>query len=108
MPLTAAEFGPRAVDRELAACARRQHGVVTRAQIRAMGLGDGAITQRIAAGRLHVVHHGVYAVGHAVLTRSGRWLAAVLACGPGAALSHSSAAALWGLQRGEPTITDVT
>jgi Transcriptional regulator, AbiEi antitoxin len=108
VPLRAAEFGPRSVDREIAGRARRQHGVVTRAQIREMGLGEAAITQRIAAGRLHVVHAGVYAVGHTVLTRSGRWMAAVLACGPDAALSHASAAALWALQRGEPTVVDVT
>ena len=81
---------------------------MTREQIRELGLADSAITQRIAAGRLHGVHHGVYAVGHTVLTRSGRWMGAVLACGPGAALSHASAAALWGLRRGEPAIVDVT
>src|SRR3954451_23261816 len=67
-----------------------------------------AIDRRVALGRLHVVHQGVFAVGHTVLTRSGRWMAAVLACGPDAALSHASAAALWGLQRGEPNIVDVT
>src|SRR4051794_35165781 len=67
-----------------------------------------AIDRRVALGRLHVVHHGVDAVGHTMLTRSGRWMAAVLACGPDAALSHASAAALWALQRGEPTIIDVT
>src|SRR4051812_39851018 len=68
----------------------------------------GSIEHRVALGRLHPVHRAVYAVGHTVLTRSGRWMAAVLACGPGAALSHASAAALWGLQRGEPNIIDVT
>src|SRR3954451_5310156 len=67
-----------------------------------------AIDRRVALGRLHVVHHGVYAVGHPALGRSGRWMAAVLACGPDAALSHASAAALWALQRGEPNIVDVT
>jgi very-short-patch-repair endonuclease len=96
------------VDAALAGVARRQHGVVSREQLRALGLGDAAITQRIAAGRLHRVHQGVFSVGHTVLGRSGRWMAAVLACGPEAALSHASAAALWGLQRGEPNIVDVT
>jgi hypothetical protein len=57
------------------------------------------IHRRILAGRLHRVHRGVYAVGHANLSIEGRWMAAVLACGEGAALSHRSAAELWGLLR---------
>ena len=53
-------------------------------------------------GRLHRIHRGVYAVGHPVLTVDGRRMAAVLAAGPGAVLSHASAAALWEIrpQRG--------
>ena len=78
--------------------AGRQHGVVSHRQLLRLGLGRGAITHRSAAGRLHPVHIGVYAVGHPKLTERGRWLAAVLACGPGAVLSHRSAAALWGLR----------
>jgi very-short-patch-repair endonuclease len=85
-----------------------QYGVVSRAQLLELGVRPRALSHRLAAGRLHQVHVGVYAVGHTVLTRSGRWMAAVLACGPDAALSHASAAALWGLQRGEPTVIDVT
>jgi hypothetical protein len=50
------------------------------------------------------LHRGVYAVGHRVLTRHGRWMAAVLACGPTAALSHQTAAAAWDLRRGEGAI----
>jgi very-short-patch-repair endonuclease len=96
------------VDRAIAARARRQHGVIARKQLADLGLSMAAIDRRVALGRLHVVHHGVYAVGHPVLSRSGRWMAAVLACGPDAALSHASAAALWGLERGEPNIVDVT
>jgi predicted transcriptional regulator of viral defense system len=96
------------VDRAIAARARRQHGVIARAQLAALGLSRDAIDHRVAVGRLHVVHRGVYAVGHTLLTRSARWMAAVLACGPDAALSHASAAALWAMQRGEPTIIDVT
>jgi hypothetical protein len=50
----------------------------------------------------------VYAVGYTVLTVRGRWLAAVLACGPGAVLSHVSAAALWGLRPSSAAVVDVT
>jgi hypothetical protein len=85
-----------------------QHGVVTRAQLRALGLEESAIDRRVAAGRLHRVHRGVYAVGHRVLNGNGHSMAAVLACGRGAALSHVSAAALWDLRRGAPTRIDVT
>lgn len=84
-------------DRAIAAIAARQHGVVARRQLTALGLGRGAIRNRTLAGRLHTVHRGVYAVGHPGLVGRGRWMAAVLACGPGALLSHRSAAALWGL-----------
>jgi very-short-patch-repair endonuclease len=95
------------VDRAVAALARRQHGIVTRGQLRELGLGDGAITARCAAGRLHRMHWGVYAVGHSVLTSRGHWLAGVLACGPGAVLSHT-AAALWGLRPSAAVVVDVT
>jgi very-short-patch-repair endonuclease len=58
-------------------------------------LTRNAVAARVAAGRLHRVHRGVYALGHGGLTMRGRFLAAVKACGEGAALSHVSAAALW-------------
>lgn len=77
------------------ALVREQHGVVARRQLLALGLAEGAIERRIASGRLHPVWRGVYAVGRPELTRHGTWMAAVLACGPTAALSHGSAAALW-------------
>jgi hypothetical protein len=70
--------------------------VVTRAQLRHLGLGASAIDHSVAAGRLHIIHRGVYAVGHPRLDRPGRRIAAVLACGQGAALSHGTAADLWG------------
>ncbi len=89
-------------ERGIASLAGRRHGVVTRGELRQLGFSDSAIDRRVAAGRLHRLHRGVYAVGHDVLTRRGRWLAAVLACGPGAALSHASAAAHWEIRRGEP------
>lgn len=84
-------------EQRLAAIAKRQYGVVSRRQLRALGLGSGAIDSRLRSGRLHAVHRGVYAVGHAGLNQRGIWLAAVLAHGEGAVLSHLSAAALWGL-----------
>lgn len=61
----------------------------------ALGVGRGAIETRVGCGRLHRIHTGVYAVGHTVLTRNGTLMAAVLACGEGAVLSHRSAAELW-------------
>ncbi len=64
-------------------------------QLESLGLSKRATRHRVATGRLHRIHHGVYAlVDTPLLTREGRWLAAVLACGPGAVLSHRSAAAL--------------
>lgn len=80
--------------REAWTLVRSQHGVVTRAQLLGAGFAPKAIKHRIAVGRLHVLHPGVYAVGRPELTRHGRWMAAVLACGGRAALSHFSAAAL--------------
>jgi hypothetical protein len=79
-------------ERELAAMARRQHGVVARQQLKALGIGNGAIKARLRLGQLHTIHRGVYSLGHRRLTRRGAWLAAVLACGDGATLSHRSAA----------------
>jgi very-short-patch-repair endonuclease len=95
-------------DLVLARIARNQHGVVSLEQLRAAGLNSQAITYRLKIGRLHRLHRGVYAVGHARLSDSGRWMAAVLACGPGAALSHQSAAALWRLLPSSLPATDVT
>jgi very-short-patch-repair endonuclease len=75
----------------------RQHGVVTRAQLRELGLTDSAIEHRLAKGRLHRAGRSVYAVGRPLLNRYGRWMAAVLSCGDDAALSHLPAGALWGI-----------
>jgi very-short-patch-repair endonuclease len=88
----------------VALIAARQHGVVSIAQLFAAGLDRSAVSRRVASGRLHRVHRGVYAVGHRGLSREGRWLAAVLAAGERAALSHLSAAALWELWRRPPTL----
>jgi very-short-patch-repair endonuclease/predicted transcriptional regulator of viral defense system len=84
--------------------ARAQHGVLTRANLLALGFSPEAIKHRLATGRLHRVARGIYAVGRPQLTREGQWMAAVLACGPGAALSHGSAAALWGIGEEEAGI----
>jgi very-short-patch-repair endonuclease len=78
--------------------ARAQHGVVARSQLLALGMSPSAIRNRLRTGRLHEVHRGVYAVGRAELDRCGELLAAVLACGPQAQLSHGSGAELWGLR----------
>jgi predicted transcriptional regulator of viral defense system/very-short-patch-repair endonuclease len=88
----------RGVDARIAELAERQHGVVARWQLKPMGVSREAIEVRLRAGRLHRIHRGVYAVGHRVMSREARWMAAVLACGPGAVLSHRSAAALWGIR----------
>jgi very-short-patch-repair endonuclease len=77
------------------ALARSQHWVVSRVQLLELGFTPGEIRHRLKTGRLHRLYQGVYAVGHRGLTRKGEWMAAVLACGPGAVLRHTTAAALW-------------
>jgi very-short-patch-repair endonuclease len=72
-----------------------QHGVVSAAQLLQRGLTRKAILVRARNGRLHAVHRGVYAVGHDALTLKGRFMAAVLAGGSGAALGYRSAGAEW-------------
>lgn len=84
-------------DMRIARIADRQHGVVTQAQLLAAGFSTSAVSRRVARGSLHRVHRGVYAVGHTGLSLYGRWMAAALACGEGAAVSHRSAAELWEL-----------
>lgn len=94
--------------RRLAALASRQHGVVAREQLAELGFSRDAIWRRLSNGSLTALHRGVYAVGHRALTARGQWLAAVLACGPGAVLSHDSAAALLGFCRDRGGAIDVT
>jgi hypothetical protein len=86
-------------DRRIATLAARQHGVVTAAQLAEAGVDKDGVSWRVRTGRLHRLHRGVLAVGHRSLTWRGWWLAAVLAAGDGAVLSHASAAALWGYLR---------
>ena len=94
--------------RIVADIAARQHGVVSAAQLSWAGLSPTAVTRWTQAGRLHRLHRGVYAVGHTHVTVEGGWLAAVLACGEGAVLSHESAAALWGISPRRPSLVHVT
>jgi very-short-patch-repair endonuclease len=86
-----------APDARIAAVATRQHGAVSIHQLRESGLSDTAVRERLRAGRLHRLHRGVYAVGHIAPSDKRRWMAAALALGEGAILSHRSAASLWGL-----------
>ncbi len=121
---------PANPDELVAGIAARQHGIVTTAQLGKAGLDRAAIRRRVAAGRLHRLHRGVYAVGHTAIAFEGRCLAAVFSCDPDAAgdgraetragdgraetragdgraetlsvraaLSHRSAAELWGFMQ---------
>jgi very-short-patch-repair endonuclease len=101
------EVARRDADRAVSRVARRQHGAVTFSQLLEAGLKPNAVSRRVQAGRLHRVHRGIYAVGHAGLAKEGRWVAAVLACGPGAVLSHQAAGALWAIAP-LPSRIDVT
>ena len=85
------------MDAAISAIAARQHGNITRVQLLALDLSDDQIGYRIRAGRLHRVYPGVYSVGRPPKTAHEHAMAAVLACGEDAALSHHSALALWGL-----------
>lgn len=107
---TSAELTKFGQPRELALArlADRQHGVVSLGQLMALGLSPSAVRMRAAAGRLHRVHRGVYAVGRARLDGRGRRMAAVLACGPGAVISHRTAADALGLLTRATGSIDIT
>jgi Protein of unknown function (DUF559)/Transcriptional regulator, AbiEi antitoxin len=92
----------------IARLAERQHGVVSLPQLKRLGLGSDAVGKRVATGRLTRIHRAVYAVGHARLTKRGHWMAAVLAYGANAALSHRSAGALQGIRPDNRANVDVT
>ena len=106
-PSSAPELdGPRST---LAELAERQHGVVSIRQLETrLGYSRWAVQREVTAGHLHRLHRGVYAVGHRRISTYGRCLAAVLACGPAALLSHRSAAWLWGIRRYGPEPLAVT
>jgi hypothetical protein len=92
----------------VAELAGRRWGVVSRAELVRLGVSRAAVDAWLRRGRLHRLYRGVYAVGHAYIGREGRRLAAVLACGEGAALSHRSAASHWGLLDTQSARVDVT
>jgi hypothetical protein len=96
------------LDVVLAKLAHRQHAVVTLAQLARLGLSRSGVQSRVARGRLHRVHRGVYAVGHSLLSVEGRYMAAVLACGTGAALSHRSSGDHVGIRPTSRARIDVT
>ncbi len=91
----------------MALLAYRQHGNVTTDQLHRAGLNGSAIRVRVRRGSLYPVHHCVYAVGRPPKLPLERAAAAVLACGPGAALSHFGALALWGFTKEWPVAFDV-
>jgi hypothetical protein len=98
VPVIGGKTVPLGVDGVIGGLVERQHGVVCRGQLVAAGVGVRAIEYRVEAGRLHPLHRGVFAVGHRAVSQRARWLAAVLASGIGAVLSHRAAAALWGIR----------
>jgi hypothetical protein len=108
MTVTRAQPAPPPIDLLVARLAETQHGVVGGWQMVDLGLGRSGIGHRVRMGRLHRVMSNVYAVGHARLSREGRWMAAVLAAGHCAVLSHASAASLWEMRRGSSPAIDVT
>jgi very-short-patch-repair endonuclease len=95
-------------ERRIAALVGAQHGVVTRAQLLDASLSTRTIERRVERRQLHRLHRGIYAYSDPNPSLRGRWLAAVLACGEGAVLSHRSAASLWGLVRPSRGPVDVT
>jgi very-short-patch-repair endonuclease len=102
------ERAPRSADAVLATLAGRQHGVVTRRQLLAAGVGRRAIERRVEWGLLDPLYRGVYALGRRALRREAWWMAAVFAAGPGAALSHRSAAELWRMRNGSRARIEVS
>lgn len=92
---------------EIAAVAARQHGIVTIAQLVAAGVSRETVRRWVAAGRLHRVHRGVYAVEHLALSREARFMAATLGAGEDAAVSHLSAAETWKVSRWSRARIDV-
>jgi very-short-patch-repair endonuclease len=95
-------------DLRVARAAADQWGVLSLDELFACGLSRTEVRDRVRNGRLHPLHRGVYAVGHANVTLDGRFLAAVKASGPGAMLSHFSAAALWGFMQWDDRYPEVT
>lgn len=85
------------IDAEVGALAGTQGGYVTHAQLLALGMSRTGINRRVQSGRLIPVYRGVYAVGHRPTNPLDRAHGALLAVGERAALSHDTAASLWGI-----------
>jgi hypothetical protein len=100
----AGKLGSTSRERAIVGLVQRQRGLVTHAQLTSLGVGQRTIERWLASGRLRTIHREVYVFGPQPLTKRGKWLAAVLAMGPGAFLSHASAAALWGLAGDRPRV----
>jgi len=103
--------GPQQTERAeavIAGLADTQHGIVSRTQLLAAGITARQIEWRVRRKRLRMIYRGLYAVGHAVLSREARWMAAVLAAGKGSVLSHWSAATLWRMRPGTGPRSHVT
>lgn len=100
-PVRTAELG-------VAEWAAQNHEVVTSRELHERGISSRRLEGWVEAGRLHRIYRGVFTVGNPHLTREGRWLAAVRACGPGSMLSHLSAGAFWSLLKADPVVIDVT
>lgn len=92
---------------EVGEVAGRQHGVVSRDQLRAAGLTEAEIHHAVASGRLHRIFREAFGLGHAQVGWHGRLIAATLACGEGTVVSHGTAAALLGLWEHQPLDVDV-
>lgn len=101
--------GRRGIERKIAAIARRQYGVVTRSQLLAAGVPPDVVDRLLRAERLRPVHRGVYLAGP-IMAKLTREMAALLACGAGAVVSHRSAASVWELlpAASAPDIVEVT
>ena len=104
----ARKLDTHSLDGRIAALAARQHEVISRAQLLRLGLDDRAIGRRMRSGRLHPIYRGVYAYGRPQLSREGRFIAAVLAYGDRAVLSHRSAAVHWAMLAERGPRIDVT
>jgi len=100
----AEKLGSTDRERAIVDLVARQQGVVTHAQLVEIGVGRRTLDRWLTSGRLRIMHRNVYGFGPRPLTKRGKWLAAVLAMGPGAFLSHESAAALWRLAGDRPKV----
>jgi len=96
------------LDRRVARQGGRHHRIVSGRQLSVIGLDKSAISRRVSEGRLTQLHRGVYLVGPPPPSVRGKWLAAVIACGDGAVLSHRHGAMRWDMRRTDSASIDVT